>query len=200
MESGVGHGDTPDVLVVALAAAQIEVRQIRHLAEGLHAGVAQFVAAHSQCPEVREAGEPFEADVSHQGGADIERFEQGESGNMLESGVAGLGAVQVEALETFPVFDGGDTLIGHVLGEIEIEIGNAAQVLDLLHAAIGDVGEGKIKGTQGGIAIQAAEIGIGDPGSAEADGGDEALRVARHSAAEVGDPLSVFACRSFATG
>ena len=36
---------------------------------------------------------------------------------MLESGVAGLGAVQVEALETFPVFDGGDTFIGDVLGE-----------------------------------------------------------------------------------
>ena len=119
---------------------------------------------------------------------------------MLESGVAGLGAVQVEALETFPVFDGGDTFIGDVLGEIEIEIGNAAQVLDLLHAAIGDVGEGKIKNTQGGIAIQAAEVGIGDPGPAQADGGDEALRVARHGAAEVGDPLSVFACWSFATG
>src|ERR1700721_298512 len=41
LESGVGHGDTPDVLVVALAAAQIEVGQIRHLAERLHAGVAQ---------------------------------------------------------------------------------------------------------------------------------------------------------------
>src|SRR4029077_8333002 len=118
---------------------------------------------------------------------------------MLESGVAGLGAVQVEALETFPVFDGGGTFIGDVLGEIEVEIGNAAQVLDLLHAAIGDVGEGKIKNTQGGIAIQAAEVGIGDPGAAQADGGDEALSVARNGSAEVGDPLSVFACWSFAT-
>src|SRR5450755_1494554 len=119
---------------------------------------------------------------------------------MLKSGVAGLGAMQVEALETFPVFDGGDTFIGDVLGEIEIEIGNAAQVLDLLHAAIGDVGEGKIKNAQGGIAIQAAEVGIGDPGPAQADSGDLALRVARHGAAEAGDPLSVFACWSFATG
>ena len=119
---------------------------------------------------------------------------------MLESGVAGLGAVQVEALETFPVFDGGDTFIGDVLGEIEIEIGNAAQVLDLLHAAIGDVGEGKIQNTQGGIAIQAAEVGIGDPGPAQADAGDLPLSVARHGAAEVGDPLSVFAWWSFATG
>jgi len=100
---------------------------------------------------------------------------------MLESGVAGLGAVQVEALETFPVFDGDDTFIGDVVGEIEIQIGNAAQVLDLLHAAIGDVGEGKIENTQGGIAIQAAKVGIGDPGPAQADGGDEALGVARHA-------------------
>src|SRR5271169_3881535 len=108
---------------------------------------------------------------------------------MLESGVTSLGAVQVKAVKTFPVFDGGDTFIGDVLGEIEIEIGNAAQVLDLLHAAIGDVGEGKIKNTQGGIPIQAAEVGIGDPGPAQVDGGDKALRVARHCAAEVGDPL-----------
>src|SRR5271169_1944094 len=119
---------------------------------------------------------------------------------MLESGVTSLGAVQIEALEKFPVFDGGDTFIGDVLGEIEIEIGNAAQVLDLLHAAIGDVGEGKIKNAQRGIAIQAAEVGIGGPGPAQADGGDEALNVARHGAAEVGDPLSVFAGWSFATG
>src|SRR5580700_1659039 len=119
---------------------------------------------------------------------------------MLESGVAGLGAMQIESLKTFPVFDGGDTFVGDVLGEIEIEIGNAAQVLDLLHAAIGDVGEGKIKNTQGGIAIQTAEVGIGDPGPAQADGCDEALSVACHGAAEVGDPLNVFACWSFATG
>src|SRR5580692_769369 len=119
---------------------------------------------------------------------------------MLESAVAGFGAVQVEALETFPVFDGGDTFIGDVLGEIEIEIGNAAQVLDLLHAAIGDAREGKIQNTQGGIAIQAAQVGIGDPSSAQADGGNEALSVARHGAAELSDPLSVFACGSFTTG
>src|ERR1035438_574553 len=119
---------------------------------------------------------------------------------MLESGVAGLGAMQVKALETFPVFDGGDTFIGDVLGEIEIEIGDAAQVLDLLHAAIGDVGEGKIKDVQSGIAIQAAQVGIGDPGPAQADGGDLPLSVAHQGAAEVGDPLSVFAGWSFATG
>src|ERR1700733_3768153 len=117
---------------------------------------------------------------------------------MLESSVAGLGTVQVKALEKFPVFDGGDTFIGDVLGEIETEIRNAAQVFDLLHAAIGDVGEGKIQNTQGGIAIQATQVGIGDPGPAQADGGDEALSVARHGAAELRDPLSVFACWSFA--
>src|SRR6476646_4472413 len=99
-----------------------------------------------------------------------------------------------------PVFDGGDTFIGDVLGEIETEIGNPAQVLDLLHAAIGDVGEGKIKNTQGGIAIQAAEAGVGDPCPTQADGGDEALSVACHGAAEVGDPLSVFPGWSFAAG
>src|SRR5258708_36194454 len=98
---------------------------------------------------------------------------------MLKSSVAGLGAMQVEALETFPVFDGGDTFIGDILGEIEIEIGNTAQVPDLLHAAIGDVGEGKIKNTQGGIAIQAAEIGVGDPGPAQAYGGDVGPRRSR---------------------
>src|ERR1043166_8010230 len=119
---------------------------------------------------------------------------------MLKRGVAGLGAVQVEAPETFPVFDGGDTFIGDVLGEIETEIGNTAQVPDLLHAAISDVGERKIKHTQGGIAVQAAEVGVGDPGPTQADGGDEALSVARHSAAEVGDPLSVLPGWSFATG
>src|SRR5450631_3259766 len=119
---------------------------------------------------------------------------------MLESDITGLGAVQVEALETFPLFDGSDTFIGDVLGKIEIEIGNAAQVLDLLHAAIGDAGEGKIKNTQGGIAIQAAEVGIAYPGPAQADGGHEALSVACHGAAQVGDPLSVFACWRFTPG
>src|SRR5258708_3220465 len=119
---------------------------------------------------------------------------------MLKSSVAGLGAMQVEALETFPVFDGGDTFIVDVLGEVEIEIGNTAQVLDLLHAAIGDVGEGKIKNTQGGIAIQSAEVGVGDPGPTQADGGDVALSVARHRAAEVGDPLRVLPGWNFATG
>src|SRR5689334_18847131 len=108
---------------------------------------------------------------------------------MLKRGVARLGAMQVEALQTFPVLDGGDPFVGDVLGKIEIEIGNAAQILDLLHAAIGNVGEGKIKNTQGGIAIQAAEVGVGDPGPTQADGGDEALSVARHSATKVGDPL-----------
>src|SRR5580704_11747526 len=108
---------------------------------------------------------------------------------MIERGVAGLGAVQVEALETFPVFDGGNTFIGDVLGEVEIEIGNTAQVLDLLHAAIGDASEGKIKNTQGGVTVQAAEFGIGDPGPAQIDSGDLPLRVARRGAAEVGDPL-----------
>jgi hypothetical protein len=108
--------------------------------------------------------------------------------------------VQVEALETFPVFNGGDTFIGDVLGEIEIKIGNAAQVLDLLHAAIGDMSQRKIKNTQGGIAIQAAEVGIGNPGPTQVDSGDEALTVARHGAAEGGDPLNIFACWSFATG
>src|SRR5271156_3813319 len=103
---------------------------------------------------------------------------------MIESAVAGLGAVQVEALETFPVFDGGDTFIGDVLGEIEIEIGNAAQVLDLLHAAIGDVGEGKIQSTQVGIAIQAPQVGIGDPSPTQIYTCNLSLRVARHGAAE----------------
>src|SRR5271165_4553032 len=119
---------------------------------------------------------------------------------MLERRVAGLGAMQIEALEIFPILDGGDTFIGDVFGEIEVEIGNAAQVLDLLHAAIGNVGEGKIQNTQGGIAIQAAQVGIGNPGPAQVDGGDLPLSVARHAAAEVSDPLSVFARWSFATG
>src|SRR5690349_24932101 len=114
---------------------------------------------------------------------------------MLKRGVAGLGAVQVQALKTLPVFDGSDTFIGDVLGEIEIEIGDAAQVLDLLHAAIGDVREGKIKNTQGGIVIQAAEIGIGHPGPAQADGGDKTLTVTRRGTAKVCDPLSVVADR-----
>src|SRR5580704_12893519 len=107
---------------------------------------------------------------------------------MFERCVAGLGAVQVETLESLPVLDSGDTFIGDVLGEVKIEICYAVQVLDLLHAAIADVGEGKIQNTQSGIAIQAAEVGIGNPGPAQADAGDLPLSVARHRAAELRDP------------
>ena len=78
---------------------------------------------------------------------------------MLESGVAGFGAVKVQAFEIFPIFDGGDAFVGDVLGEIEVEFGDAVQVLDLLHALIGDVGEREIEnGSRSRISIQAPEV------------------------------------------
>ena len=122
---------------------------------------------------------PLQTDVGHQRGPDVQRFERRDSGDVFESRIASLGAVQVQALQFFPVFDGRHAFVGDVLGEIEIEIGDAAQVLDLLHTLIGDVRERKIKISQIGILVEAAEVGIADPGSAQAHSGDAALRVAR---------------------
>ena len=100
--------------------------------------------------------------------------------------------MKVQALELLPVFNGGDAFVRDVFGEVEVEIGNAAEVLELLHAAIGDVSERKIENAQLGILVQTAEVRVFHPGSAQIDAGDAALSIASDRPAEVTDPLSIF--------
>ena len=132
-------------LSVPLASAQIEIRQTGHLTERLQAGITHFVAPHGELLQVGQRGQALEAHVRHLRRAHVQRFERGDAGDVCESRVAGFGAVQVQTPQAFPSADGGDAFVGDVFGEIEVEIGDAPQVLDFREPEVGDMGQRQVE-------------------------------------------------------
>ena len=67
--------------------------------------------------------------------------------------------------------DVGDGGIGEKFGGLQIEVLDIAERTDLLHAGIGDEGEGEVEGLELGERSEVRDVPVGDPGVIEADGG-----------------------------
>src|SRR5688500_17835553 len=110
---------------------------------------------------------------------------------MCQSGVSYLGSAQVQTPELLPVPQNGKSAVTNLLGVIEVKFGNIRYSLQIWKAQIADAGVRQIQKLQFARSGYRLQIGVRDPGAAQAEFNNVARTIRLKRAAVARNPCLI---------